>query len=310
MRAAVCGSAQLAESAAALGLDIGDGPPDLVLLEIAVEGALARAAAIPASVPRIVVADEERRDLVRALGLAGARLAPSAEPNVLGPLIRAAFPARPRRATRLVVITAARGGVGRTLLAANLATRLARRLPTWLVDATGTGALSWWLGSEARPWIELEAMAGELDGDALRVVAGEPAPRLRLLGGPPVMPTSALLRAVLGALAPLDELVLVDAPALADERARDLVAIADRVLVPSYGDPVSSASLAAAGIDEGWWLLASQPSRSAIGEDEAFRSLPRDEAAVSRALASHDPVGGALGRAYDDLAELLAIDAT
>jgi len=309
MRAAVCGSAGLAQSAATLGLDLGDGPPDLVLLEIGVEDALARAAAIPATVPRIVVADGERRDLVRALGLDGACIASSAEPHVLGPLVRAAFPPRPRRATRLVVVTAARGGVGRTLLATNLATRLARRLPTWLVDATGTGALSWWLGMEARPWAELEALTTELEGDALRVVAGEPRPRLRLLGGPPVMPTRELLRAVLGALASFDEIVLVDAPSLADERTRDLVSIADRVLVPSYGDPASSAALAAAGIDEGWWLLASQSSGS-IGDQGTFRSLPRDEAAVSRALTSRDPVGGALGRAYDDLAELLAIDAT
>ena len=309
MRAAVCGSAGLLESAAALGLDVGDGSPDLVLLEIGVEDALVRAAAIPAAVPRIVVADATRRDLVRALGLEGARIAPSTEPHVLGPLVRAAFPPRPRQATRLVVITGARGGVGRSLLAANLATRLARRLTTWVVDATGTGALGWWLHVEARPWAELEAMAAELDADALRVVAAEPVPRLRMLGGPPVMPTRELLRAVIGALAAVDELVLVDAPSLADERARDLTSLADRVLVPSYGDPASSAALASAGVDEGWWLLASQSSGS-IGELETFRSLPRDEAAVSRALGSRDPVGGALGRAYDELAELLAIDAT
>jgi hypothetical protein len=309
MRAAVCGSAGLLQSAATLGLDVGDGPPDLVLLEIDVQGALANAAAIPAAVPRIVVADAARRDLVRALGLDGAFIASSTEPHVLGPLVRAAFPPRPRRATRLVVVTAARGGVGRTLLAANLARRLARRLTTWLVDATGSGALAWWLNVEARPWAELEAMAAEIDGDALRVVAGEPTPRLRVLGGPPVMPTRELLRAVIGALASVDELVFVDAPPLADERARDLVSIADRVLVPSYGDPASIASLATAGIDESWWLLASQSSGS-IGDQETFRSLPRDEAAISRALGSRDPAGGALGRAYDDLAELIAIDAT
>lgn len=309
MRVAVCGSSGLLQSAVALGLDTDEGPPDLVLLEIDLEGAVANAAAIPAGVPRIVVADATQRDLVRALGLDAALIAPSTEPHVLGPLVRAAFPPRPRRATRLVVVTAARGGVGRTLLAANLATRLARRLQTWLVDATGTGTLAWWHNVEARPWAELEAMAAEIDGDALRVVASERTPRLRVLGGPPVMPTRDLLRAVIGALASVDELVLVDAPPLADERARDLVAVADRVLVPSYGDPASMASLAAAGIDDSWWLLASQ-SAGSIGDQETFRSLPRDEPAVSRALTSRDPVGGALGGAYDDLADLLAIDAT
>ena len=40
----------------------------------------------------------------------------------------------------------------------------------------------------------------------------------------------------------------------------------------------------------------------------AFRELPRDERAVSDATRGPEDVGGALGRAYDELAELLAID--
>jgi hypothetical protein len=47
-----------------------------------------------------------------------------------------------------------------------------------------------------------------------------------------------------------------------------------------------------------------------IGDHAAFRALPRDEAAVSAALSGRRAVGGALGRAYDELADLMALDAS
>jgi hypothetical protein len=39
-----------------------------------------------------------------------------------------------------------------------------------------------------------------------------------------------------------------------------------------------------------------------------MRELPDDPASVRSAMRGPSAVGGALGRAYDDLAELLAID--
>jgi hypothetical protein len=44
--------------------------------------------------------------------------------------------------------------------------------------------------------------------------------------------------------------------------------------------------------------------------DEAFRILPRDEAAVADGLATRGRIDGVLGRAYDELAELIGIDAS
>jgi hypothetical protein len=56
--------------------------------------------------------------------------------------------------------------------------------------------------------------------------------------------------------------------------------------------------------------MASQSRTARIGERAAFRALPRDEAAVSAALSGRHTAGGALGRAYDALAELIALDAS
>ncbi len=58
------------------------------------------------------------------------------------------------------------------------------------------------------------------------------------------------------------------------------------------------------------WLMASQSRTPKIGERAAFRALPRDEAAVGAALSGRSAVGGALGRAYHELAELIALDAS
>ena len=43
---------------------------------------------------------------------------------------------------------------------------------------------------------------------------------------------------------------------------------------------------------------------------DAFRVLPRDEGAVADAIGRRGALGGAIGRALDELAELLVIDAT
>ena len=83
------------------------------------------------------------------------------------------------------------------------------------------------------------------------------------------------------------------------------MARSDRTLVLSYADAASRAALAAADVPEDAWIIGSQDH---VGE--SFRTLPRGEPAIADALAARGRIGGALGRAYDDLAELLAIDAT
>jgi len=309
-RAAICGGDDLRAAAAALGLDPCDaGRPELVLVDLRDSAACALAAAIESGIPRVAVAGESERALAAALGYDASSIAATCEPAALGPLVVAALPRTPRRATRLVVITGARGGVGRSLLAANLARRLASRLTVVAIDATGTGALGWWLECAPRPWTELEGLTDELTAEHLAIVATESA-GVRVIGGAPVGPTRALAESTVRAAASLAELVLVDAPLLADDRGRALAAVADRVLLPSYDDPLSVATLDASEIPSGAWFVASQSRAMRIGDRAAFRALPRDEAAVGAALSGRRGVGGTLGRAYDELADLIALDAS
>lgn len=303
-RAVVCGGPDLDAAAASLGL-VEAPDPEIVLVDTRCGDGVTRAAAHAPSIPRVLVATGATAELLRAAGVAHIAAGTAAE--VVGPQVAAALPARTREATRRIVITAARGGVGRTLLATNLALRLGRTAPLWLLDATGTGAAGWWLRAEARPWSELEPMASELSIEHLRVVATAAAPGVRVLGGPGSAPSWPLLAACLRELD--RELVIVDAAPLADDRTRALregAAIASRTLVLTYADPASLAALAAHDLADSWLIC----SQGALPGGAAFRSLPRDEDAVARALSGRARVGGRLGRAYDELAELLGIDAT
>ncbi len=309
-RVAICGGADLHAAAFALGLDAADGTrADLVLVDLRDASACHAAAAIASSIPRVVVAGEAERTLAAALGYDVNAIAATCEPAALGPLVVAAIPRAPKPATRVVVATSVRGGVGRTLLVANLARRLAARIGVAAVDATGTGALGWWLECAPRPWTELEGLADELTAEHLAIVAADGA-GARVIGGAPAAPTRALAEAAVRAATSLAELVLVDAPVLADERTRALSGLADRLLVLSYDDALSLAAIASGDVPSGAWLVASQSRATKIGDRTAFRALPRDEAAVSTAFSRRRAAGGALGRAYDELAELIAIDAS
>ena len=309
-RAAICGGDDLRSAAATLGLEPCEtGRPDLILVDLRDPVSCAAAAALDSAIPRVAVAGENERALAAALGYDASSIAATCEPAALGPLVVAALPRAPRRATRVVVVTGVRGGVGRTLLVANLARRLATRLSVAAVDATGTGALGWWLECSPRPWTELEGLTDELTAEHLAVVAVETA-ALRVIGGAPVAPTRALAESTVRAAASLAELVIADAPGLADDRARALAAQADRVLVLSYDDPLSLVTIEVSDVPAEAWIIASQSRAPRLGERAAFRALPRDEAAVAGALSSRRAARGALGRAYDELAELIALDAS
>jgi len=298
--AAVCGRA-LDDVARTLDLDR-SAPPQLVLVDLRDPDAAVAAATFPPALPRVAVVTEEQRDLLAASG-ATVATAISVDPAVLGPLIAAVTPRSARGATRVIVVTAARGGVGRTLLVANLATRLAAARSVMAVDLTASGALGWWLGATPRPWLEVAPLTEELRADHLAVLAAEVGPRLSVIGGPPCMPAVDLASAAIVAALDLVDLVIVDAPPLADPVARVAIAAADRVLALSYDDAVSRAVRDAAALPESaWWIGAQGPV------ERAFRSLPRDERSIAEALAARGPVHGGLGAAYDDLAELLAID--
>lgn len=302
---AICGGDELHAACEILGLEPARRVPRLVIVDLRVSGAARDASAFPAEIPRIVIATDEQAASFAALGAARIHVAASADPAVIGPLVARSLPAPVRDRTRIVTLTAARGGTGRTMCAAALARRLAADRAVLAIDATGTGALGWWLGVAPRSWSELEALVGELRDEHVELVATAVAPRLSLVGGPPAMPSGPVLEATISAARALADIVLVDAPLLSDERARLAAARSDRLLVFSYADPVSRAALAEADVPADAWLVASQAPL-----DDAFRILPRDERAVALALSRRQPIGGALGGAYDELGELLVIDAT
>jgi len=304
IRTAICGGDELRSSCVTLGLEESSAPR-LVIADLRHPGAAEQAASYPPAVPRILIARPEQAACVAALGATTSRLATSTDPWSLGPLIAELIPNPARERTRVVTLTAARGGVGRTLCAANLARRLAAVGSVLALDATGTGALGWWLGVDARPWSELEVLSAELRAEQLELVATPVGSRLTLIGGAPAVPSLDALNATISVARTLADLVVVDAPPLADHRAQACAARSDRILVLSYADPASTAALGAATLPESAWLIASQ---AAI--DGAFRVLPRDERAVGDAIERRGVMSGALGQAYDELAELLAIDAS
>lgn len=300
--AAVCGVA-LDDAARVLDLDR-EAPPQLVLVDLRDSDAALAAAAFPATLPRVAVVTAEQRDLLSATG-ATVPTAISTDPAVLGPLIAAVSPRWARGATRVIVVTSGRGGVGRTLLVANLARRLAAVRSVLAVDLTASGALGWWLGVSARPWQDVASLTDELRAEHLALVAVEAAPRLLLIGGPPDAPPAALAAAALAAARDLVDLVIVDSPPVADPVARAAVAAADRVLVLTYDDAVSRAILEAAPVPSTAWSVGAQGP-----VERAFRVLPRDERSIAEAMTQRHQVRGALGAAYDELAGLLAIDAS
>jgi len=311
VRVALCGGAELTSAAQVLGLIAVDAArADLALVDLRDAEAVSSAAALPPALPRVVVLGDEQIPVASALGISDRSVARSCEPAVLGPLIAATLPPARRGSTRSVLVTSARGGAGRSLLVANVARRLAPLRSTLCLDLSGDGTLGWWLGVTTGGWSDLEELTDELTAEHLGVVATEAAPGLRVVGGPPYGPSVRLAQSAFLASLELSELVLVDGPTLADERTRRLLASVDRAIVMSYDDPISLAALATADLPEAAWLIASQSTTTSLGGRDVFRALPRAEAAISAATSRPGAIGGALGKAYDELSEIIAIDAT
>lgn len=311
LRVVLCGGSELALAAEVLGLLAVDAArADLALVDLRSAEALADAATLAPELPRVVVLSGDQVGLADALGVPRRSVATSCEAAVLGPLIAAAIPPPKRRSTRSVLVTSARGGAGKSLLVANVARRLAALRATLCLDLTGDGTLSWWLGATTGSWSDLEDLTDELTAEHLGVVATDAGPGLRIVGGPPYAPSVRLTQSAFRAALELSEVVFVDAPILSDERTRRLVGSVDRVLVLSYDDPISTAALASADVPDEAWLIASQSIASSLSGRDVFRALPRAEAAIAAATSRPGALGGPLGRAYEDLAELIAIDAS
>ncbi len=310
-RVAVFGPDGLRESVVALGFEPAAAhQAEIAVIDMRDADALLGAASLPLTLPRVFIASASERGMIAALGIDPARVVESSEPARLGPVVMSALPTRRRSATHVALVTSLRGGVGRTLLATNLAVRLASRMRVCLVDATGTGAAAWWLNTPARAWSSLEGLVDELSADQLSVLAEEVGSGLRLVGGPSIAPSVALLAATTRVATTLDDLVIIDAPIAAERLTQDALALADRVMLVTYDDLLSVAAVDAFSPADDVWLIASQSRAARLGTRAIFRTLPRDEPAVAAALGSRERMRGQLGRAYDDLAELLLIDAS
>ena len=311
IRATVIGGSELAATAQVLGLlQVEPHHADVAVIDFRERAWVTAAAELPRDVPRVIVIGDGQRAILDALAFPQSSTTTSCEPAVLGPLIASVLPTRRRRATRSIVVTAVRGGAGRSLLVANLARRIAPTRPALALDLTGTGVLGWWLGATLSGWTELESLSEELNADHLAVISAEPMAGLRVVGGPPAAPSASLGRAALRASLALAELVLVDAPNLAEQRSRALLDEADRIFVLSHDDPVSLGALAALDLPQNAWLIASQSREASLAGHDVFRTLPRAEAAIAVAADGRRTIGGPLGRAYDELAELIALDAS
>ena len=309
-RVAVFGGPDMRAGVLALGLEPVTEDPEIALIDARDRDAVGSAAGLPAHIPRVVVVFDTDRPIIAALGIDPSHVVTSAEPAVLGPALMRLRPQPSRAATRVVVATGVRGGVGRSLLAANLALRIGGRMRVCVVDATGHGAAGWWLRSAPRPWPEFEGLVDELTADHLAVMAEETSSGMRVIGGTSAAPTPPLLGSTIRAASGLADLVIVDAPLRNDPLTRLAASLADRVFVLAYDDPWSKLMLDADPPTDQEWLLASQMKIASLDGRPVFRALPRDEAAVASAVASRAAVKGSLGKAYDELADLLVIDAT
>jgi len=307
-RIAVFGAEPLRDAVAICGFEPAD-EGDVAVVDATDVAAMARASALAATIPRVIVAPAELHASLRAFGADPTHIVVDAQAASIGPVIARLLPPSPRARTRVVVITGVRGGVGRTLLATNLARQLVPARRVCLVDATGSGAAAWWLRTAASSWSAIEGLADEMSADHLAVIAHEAAPDLHVIGGAYITPSEAIVRATVRAAAASYDLVIVDAPPAHDGLVAGMRALADRWLVLAYDEPLSLEALTAS-LDTNDWLIASQSARRRLGTHEVFRALPRDESAIADAIASRAVVGGRLGRAYAELADLLSIDAS
>lgn len=299
------GGADLRAACAELELEERTVGVELIVVDADDDACVARSAAFPPDAPRVFVAERTRAELLRTAGAAHVVTRP-VDARTLGPVVFALERARPMT-LRLVLFCSASGATGRTLLVANLASRIASRMNVLALDATGTGALAWRLGASVAPWSDIAAVGPDLAETHLRLAAAERSHAL-VLGGAGAPDPELIVR--VARLARDLGLVLVDAPAYRPSPA--LVEIADRVVVSANPDPASAAATAALlDLFADAQLVVSQAEerdvpelRRLFGRPPSFL-LPRDERSCRAATRGRSPAGGRLGAAYDAIAELL-----
>jgi pilus assembly protein CpaE len=253
----VCGEADLGAAAVAAAQEY---QPNVIVLSL--EKPIARGLrtieAITASMtdrPVVVVSSLGDRDTMRQAMLAGARdyLAEPYEPEDLAKAVRAAYALVTKQRVQqaggpngtayrgeVLAVFGAKGGVGRTMLATNLAVALATagRQRVALVDldlTLGDVAIMLDVAPE-RSFLDLVPAGGRLDGEALqRLVVTHPS-GVNVVPAPPRpeehdQVTGSQVERVLQSLARTHDFVVVDVPRHFDERLGATLELANRVLL-------------------------------------------------------------------------------
>lgn len=306
-RVAVCGGEELRGAAASLGLQLDGSSAELVLVDADDEASVACAERLPTRAPRVFVAGVARAALLRAAGAAHVVVGPCSAAT-LGPVVFAIERAD-ERAPAIFAFVAATGATGRTSLVANLALRVAARVPVVALDGTGTGALAWRMGVTVAPWADIAAVGEDLGEGHLRLASSE-RDGVSFVGGVGPVSEDQLLRVL--ELSRALGVVFLDAPGY--WFARRVVEAAERVWVCANPDPASAALtrvILADLADRSAQLVVSHAQErdvSHLGREFGRGPtllLPSDEPACRDALARRGPTGGRLGRAYDAIAELV-----
>lgn len=224
--------------------------PSMVLLadDLPPEGGFAACEMLAQTVPVMLLSDDTRPDTLRRAMRAGARdvlpwtLPPADFAAALRGLPAAAAPPPPAsRLARIIAVAGAKGGVGRTTLAVNLATALARDTgePTVLLDLhTQFADAALMLGLSPRrtlaDWASLAPDAldarfledyAEYHGSGLFLLAGAAAPLA------PDAPSPETVDRVLTLLKQGSRFVVLDLPPFIDRSTLAALARADDVLL-------------------------------------------------------------------------------
>ncbi|MCL2465710.1 MAG: pilus assembly protein FlpE [Micrococcales bacterium] len=190
--------------------------------------------------------------------------------------------ARALRSVAVVGVVAARGGAGATTVAALLATALARRTATVLVDLVGGAGLDVTVGAESVPgprWPDLVA-AGDVPGDQL--LAALPRwGRVALVSADRARPCLPPPHEVLDRLGEAAGAVVLDLPACDVLAHRAPVAHADIVVVVAGRDATSvagavalRAALGPAAARTGLMACDARRGRLGLAELEQSTNLP------------------------------------
>ena len=140
----------------------------------------------------------------------------------------------------IVLVSGAKGGVGASLIASNLAVAAAQSLECMLVDMVAvSGSIDLLLGMESsRNWAELLPVADELNEHQLELVSTDGVDTLKLLAAPE-KPLTENSSSLIKSIASHTDWLIVDAPVGFLANHLELLQVAEVALLVTTLDPPS-----------------------------------------------------------------------